>query len=742
MIIIRYFVKLFLLALLCLSGNQAWATTIDVMVLFDTKAKSWADSHGGMQNIAATAVAKMNAAAANSGISSLSFDLVHFQVMPYTTSSNGSTSLDNDLDMLGAAAGGLSAVPSLRTSYGADLVTLLVDTGKDYGYTGIAYMLSSRYGDPNSAYSVCAIRSVALSHTLTHEIGHNLGAHHSKYQADSPGPNYSLNSYSAGWYFTGAGGGDYHTIMAYGDDGYGNAYVEAPYFSTPARTYYGGTVGHASHGDNARTITETMNVVAGYRDSNVCGTPSSFSVPGSDADGSYTVSWGASTTSGVTYILEEATNSTFSIDLRTAYSGPEMNSTISGRNGGSTYYYRVKASKSGYTDSPWQVGANGCSVTLPTVPTPESITVPFNDDDGSYTINWSESVAADVTYTLEEATNSTFTRGLRTVYTGTGTSTAVSGRLSLPYYYRVKAGKSGYGSSAWRTGINGCDVVIVAGTPPSLTVPTEDSDGSYTIRWDASSTPGVSYQLVEATDAEFTADITIVYTGSLTSTLLTGRTSGTYYYRVVARANGYYPSQWLTAGNGCKVTLPLLTTGKPASVSVPVSDADGTYTITWGKSATFGASYVLEEATDSRFTTGLTTVYRGTSTSTIVTGRSGGTFFYRVKATMSGLTDSYWVTGENGCAILPRPPKLTYSVDGLNVTANWTASPGADGYTLLAAPYPFTGMESIISIDMGNQTAVSVTLWAGAAFYIAAQSRNTHGSSDYSNIEWFILASP
>jgi hypothetical protein len=740
MVIIRYFVNIGLLALLCLSGNQAWATTIDVMVLFDTKAKSWADNNGGMQNIAATAVAKMNAAAANSGISSLSFDLAHFQAMPYTTSSNGDTSLENDLDVLGAAAGGLSAVPSLRASYGADLVTLLVDTGKDYGYTGIAYLLSSRYGDPNSAYSVCAIRSVVLSHTLTHEIGHNLGAHHSKYQADSPGPNYALNSYSAGWYFTGAGGEDYHTIMAYGNDGYGNTYVEAPYFSTPARTYNGGIVGHALHGDNVSTITETMNFVAAYRDSNVCGAPSSLFVPGSDADGTYTVSWGASTTSGATYVLEEAANSTFSSGLRTAYSGPEMNTTISGRNGGSTYYYRVKASRIGYADSLWQVGANGCSVTLPTVSTPESITVPASDDDGSYIITWSESATADVTYTLEEATNRTFTSGLRTVYTGADTSTAVSGRLSLPYYYRVKAGKSGYSDSAWRTAGNGCDVVMPAGTPASLTVPREDSDGSYTVRWGSSSAPGARYQLVEATDDMFTENLRTAYTGSATSTSLVGRSVGTYYYRVAAMANGYYTSFWQTAGNGCTVTP--ATTGQPASIAVPASDSDGTYTITWGKSATAGATFVLEEAADRHFAAGRTTVYSGTGTSAIVTGRPGGTFFYRVKAGMSGLTDSNWVTGANGCAILPSPPKLTFSVDGLNVSANWTASPGADGYTLLAAPYPFTGMESIISIDMGKQRAVSVTMWAGAAFYIAVQSRNIHGSSDYSNIECFILATP
>ena len=91
-------------------------------------------------------------------------------------------------------------------------------------------------------------------------------------------------------------------------------------------------------------------------------TPSSITVPSSDSDGSYTVSWGASSTSSVTYVLEEATNSSFSSGLRTAYSGSSTSTTITGRSSGATYYYRVKATRSGYNDSAWRTGSNGCTV--------------------------------------------------------------------------------------------------------------------------------------------------------------------------------------------------------------------------------------------------------------------------------------------------------------------------------------------------------------------------------------------
>jgi len=75
----------------------------------------------------------------------------------------------------------------------------------------------------------------------------------------------------------------------------------------------------------------------------VCETPSGITVPVNDPDGDYTVSCGTSSTSGVTYVLEEATDSNFTGDLRTAYTGTGSSVNITDRNQSQTYYYRVKA---------------------------------------------------------------------------------------------------------------------------------------------------------------------------------------------------------------------------------------------------------------------------------------------------------------------------------------------------------------------------------------------------------------
>ena len=90
--------------------------------------------------------------------------------------------------------------------------------------------------------------------------------------------------------------------------------------------------------------------------------PASIRVPAGDADGAYTVKWKASPTVGASYILQEATNSTFTAGLRTFRASRLLQRTIAGRTMRRTYYYRVKARHVGKKDSPWQVGANGCAV--------------------------------------------------------------------------------------------------------------------------------------------------------------------------------------------------------------------------------------------------------------------------------------------------------------------------------------------------------------------------------------------
>jgi len=185
---------------------------------------------------------------------------------------------------------------------------------------------------------------------------------------------------------------------------------------------------------------------------------------------------------------------------------------------------------------------------------PATITVPATDADGSYMVKWSKSPTetTDITYIVQEATDTAFTSP-RIVPHATALSATITGRTtSKTYYYRVRAKKTGWQTSTWKNSTTGCLVKFRAGAPALITVPTSDADGSYEISWDASATPGVTYVLQEATNSAFTGAHTLLKTEAL-STSISDRTQCTYYYRVRATKAGYTNSPWKVGGNGCVI---------------------------------------------------------------------------------------------------------------------------------------------------------------------------------------------
>lgn len=101
------------------------------------------------------------------------------------------------------------------------------------------------------------------------------------------------------------------------------------------------------------------------------------------------------------------------------------------------------------------------------------------------------------------------------------------------------------------------------------------------------------------------------------------------------------------------------------------------------------------------------------------------------------ITDAFLASLSLGGALPPQAPVLSLEARGQEVTASWTTVAGAEGYRLFYAPYP--SASPIDSIDLGNTNTLSVVLPSGAAFYVAVKAYNAAGSSDYSNIGYFIV---
>lgn len=401
-------------------------------------------------------------------------------------------------------------------------------------------------------------------------------------------------------------------------------------------------------------ISQPCTVTASFRLMPIAAPPSSISVPVADVDGSYTVSWGPSTTTDVSYELQEATNSTFTANLRTAYTGTAMSAAITGCSIGKTYYYRVRATRTNYKASGWRTATAGCAVpgTSQAV-APTSLSVP--SAGWVYTITWGASATAGAIYELQEATSSNFSTGLKMAYRGTFLNTTIfTNNPDVTYYYRVRAIKPGYKDSGYRAAANGCAVPgsSQAVAPASLTVPVADADGAYTVSWGASTTASVIYELQEATSSNFATGLMTVYRGTALSANITGRSQNlTYYYRIRAVKPGYKDSGYRAAPNSCAVPG-TAQTAAPVTLTVPASDPDGAFAVSWPASATAGVTYELQEATSNTFTTGLRFAYRGTALTASITGRTvGTTYYYRVRAVKSGLKDSGYRTASGGCRV-------------------------------------------------------------------------------------------
>ena len=250
-------------SLLGASGEFAY---VDILVAYDRNAAAWANWHGGIDNFAQTAVAKMNTVLGNTGLTS------HFQfrLVGVTTVNVAASDIDEALDAAQGRWAGWEGIAEKREEVGADIVTTLIHTGVRYGVVGLGFALEHEpVADdyfPEFAYNVCEISAVNETYTMAHECGHNMGAGHATaVNSDYIDPGPQLYEYSAGFFFKGKNGVKYNTVMGYDLDGFGNFYTEAPFFSSPNYTYYGIPVGDAYH-DNTLTLYNTFRGVSQFGD--------------------------------------------------------------------------------------------------------------------------------------------------------------------------------------------------------------------------------------------------------------------------------------------------------------------------------------------------------------------------------------------------------------------------------------------------------------------------------------------
>ena len=232
---------------------------VDVLVAYDNGAQAYVANKGvTLSEFAQTQIGKMNDVLVTNKLDRFySYRLAGVCKVDATYANIEAVSGD-----LVSGAGPLVTLRSSRELYGADTVTLLVNTS---GATlGDSIPLSSATdvaSQHECAFSVCSISAVdtGAQHTMIHENAHNMGCGHSRRQDRINSP----FDYGRGYYFM-DGETKRHTIMAYDVDGTGIYAHPSPYFSTTSKDF-GFELGDKTN-NNARVLKETCSEVAKWRE--------------------------------------------------------------------------------------------------------------------------------------------------------------------------------------------------------------------------------------------------------------------------------------------------------------------------------------------------------------------------------------------------------------------------------------------------------------------------------------------
>jgi hypothetical protein len=222
---------------------------IDVMVVWTPLAETSAGGQAAMESLVAAAVENANLVYANSRVNA-QLRLVYGAKVSYVE--NGANISADLTAVRGAGDGVLDQVHTLRTQYGADVVTLIGEGYRAAGACGIGSLMTTiSTSFAGLAFNVVD-RSCALGNlSYAHEVGHNQGLQHDPANAGSaPATPYAYGYQDPSGFF--------RTVMAYGSA------TRIPYVSSPANLYNGLVTGMAAQ-DNARALNATIGTVAAFK---------------------------------------------------------------------------------------------------------------------------------------------------------------------------------------------------------------------------------------------------------------------------------------------------------------------------------------------------------------------------------------------------------------------------------------------------------------------------------------------
>lgn len=230
-------------------------SVIDIMVAYTASARAAAGGTAAIKATILTALNETNTGYANAGVAPR-LRLVHVEEVAYTESGNIST----DVSRLTATADGyIDNLHTLRNTYGADMVGLIVENGGGYCGSAVAIMATAA-----TAFQVTARSCATGYYSFGHEFGHLQGARHDTYVDSNTTP----YAYGHGHVNTSADSTKrWRTIMSYNDrcESLGYNCTRLQYWSNPTKTYLSNAMGVVNTSENYKVLNNTAYTVANFR---------------------------------------------------------------------------------------------------------------------------------------------------------------------------------------------------------------------------------------------------------------------------------------------------------------------------------------------------------------------------------------------------------------------------------------------------------------------------------------------
>lgn len=321
--------------------------------------------------------------------------------------------------------------------------------------------------------------------------------------------------------------------------------------------------------------------------------------------------------------------------------------------------------------------------TLPAAPTGLGATAASAT---AVSLAWTDNSNNESGFKIERATNSAFTAGLTSVATTAAAATTYTDITALggtTYFYRVRATNAAGDSANSNTA-----TVTTPSAPnaPTGLSATAASATTVNLAWTDNSSNETGFKVERATNSTFTtglASLTTTAANAASYTDTSAVAGTTYFYRV--RSTN-------TQGDSANSNTATVTT--PSAPSAPTglsatATSQTSVNLTWTDNSNNETGFKVERATNSTFTTGLTSVVTtaaGVVTYTESTAAAGTTYFYRVRAT-NAVGDS--ANSNTATVTTPSAPTL-----GVFTSASDIGGPspaGSTGFNTTTSTYTVVG---------------------------------------------------